>query len=59
MKWLYEKLATKFAAENLVYSETEYTPIEEAIRLNATQDSLVLLKGSRGMKLETILKAFQ
>lgn len=58
MKWLYNKLQTKFTPQYLVYSESDYTPIIEAIRTEASEKSLVLVKGSRGMKLETIIEAF-
>ena len=59
MKWLYEKLAPQFAADQLLYTETDYDVIVSYIEQHATADSLILLKGSRGMKLETILKAFE
>ena len=59
MKWLYEKLLLTFDAQHLVYSETDYEPIIEKIRAEASENSLVLLKGSRGMKLELILKNFK
>lgn len=55
MGWLYEKLQPKFAAGQLIYSKSDYEPIVEAIRTSATKDSLILVKGSRGMKLETII----
>lgn len=59
MKWLYAQLQSTFDAEQLVYSEADYAPIIDAIHAHAGEQSLVLLKGSRGMKLETILNAFQ
>lgn len=58
MKWLYEKLQATFAPECLMYSETDYAPIIRKIRDTATAQSLILVKGSRGMKLETIIDAF-
>ena len=57
MKALYNKLQTKFDAEKLTYSESDYAPIIETIDKNATAESLILVKGSRGMKLETIIHA--
>ncbi len=59
MKWLYERLKPVFDASHLVYTETDYGPIIEAIRQDADEDTLVLLKGSRGMKLETIVDTFK
>lgn len=58
MKWLYEKLQPVFSQGGLVYSEADYEPIIEAIHTSATQDSLILVKGSRGMKLETVIEHF-
>ncbi|MCH7323643.1 UDP-N-acetylmuramoyl-tripeptide--D-alanyl-D-alanine ligase [Solibacillus sp. MA9] len=56
MKWLYEKLQGQFNSELLVYSEADYAPIIETIKQYATNDTLILVKGSRGMKLETIIQ---
>ncbi len=58
MKWLYEKLQTTVQPENLVWSEESYDPIIEKIQLSANENSIVLLKGSRGMALEHVLEAF-
>ncbi|MBD8038290.1 UDP-N-acetylmuramoyl-tripeptide--D-alanyl-D-alanine ligase [Solibacillus sp. A46] len=57
MKWLYEKLQTKFDAAHLVYSEQDYDPIINKIKLNATSESIILVKGSRGMQLEKIIQS--
>lgn len=57
MKWLYEKLQGQFNSERLVYSEAEYAPIIETIKQYATNDTLILVKGSRGMQLETIIQS--
>ena len=59
MKWLYDQLTPHFAANRLLYTEADYDVIVSYIEQYATKDSLVLLKGSRGMALETILKSFQ
>ena len=59
MKWLYEKLQSAFDASRLVYTETDYAPIIEAIRRDADEHTLILLKGSRGMKLEEIVNTFK
>ena len=57
MKWLYTKLEGKYSPEKLVYSEDNYEPIIQHITENADDNSIILLKGSRGMSLEKILKA--
>ena len=57
MKWLYEKLQNQFEAHRLVYSETDYAPIIETIKQHATSDTLILIKGSRGMELEKIIES--
>ncbi|MGN7479625.1 UDP-N-acetylmuramoyl-tripeptide--D-alanyl-D-alanine ligase [Solibacillus silvestris] len=59
MRWLYEKLRSTFDAAHLIYSEQEYAPIIEKIRSNATGESIILLKGSRGMQLEKIIHAIE
>ena len=56
MKWLFDKLQPQFAPGHVVYSETDYAPIVETIKQYATNDTLILVKGSRGMKLETIIE---
>ncbi len=57
MEWLYNRLRDVFSDNRLLYSKTDYAPIIEAIQENASEQSIILLKGSRGMKLETILQA--
>ncbi len=59
MKWLYSQLQARFDQEHLIYTESDYAPIIHHIQQKATSDSLILLKGSRGMKLEHIVKAFE
>ena len=58
MKWLYEKLKDRFLPSHLIYIDDDYGKIVEEIRLHGSVDTVILLKGSRGMKLETILKEF-
>ncbi|MEK4230967.1 UDP-N-acetylmuramoyl-tripeptide--D-alanyl-D-alanine ligase [Solibacillus sp. FSL H8-0538] len=58
MKWLYDKLQRSFEADRLIYSEADYAPIIQYIQQYATDQSIILLKGSRGMRLETILNSF-
>lgn len=57
MGYLYEVLKDRFDAAHLLHTQDDYTPIVEKIQ-HASNESIVLLKGSRGMKLETILKQF-
>ena len=59
MKWLYDQLQPVFGEQRLVYTETDYEPIIECIRRDATDQTLILLKGSRGMKLENIVKGIE
>ncbi len=55
MKWLYEKLQTVFDEKHLLYTEDDYAVIIEKIKQHATEQSLLLVKGSRGMQLEKII----
>ncbi|KOY80458.1 UDP-N-acetylmuramoyl-tripeptide--D-alanyl-D-alanine ligase [Lysinibacillus macroides] len=57
MSYLYKVLKERFGAERLLYVEDDYTAIIDKLK-QANESSIVLLKGSRGMQLETILKAF-
>jgi UDP-N-acetylmuramoyl-tripeptide--D-alanyl-D-alanine ligase len=58
MKWLYNKLVGEFDQSNILYSESDFEPIIQKIKAEASNESIILLKGSRGMKLETILQSF-
>lgn len=58
MKWLYDQLQGKVADENLLWTDDSYDRIIEKIRQNADENSIILLKGSRGMELERVLQAF-
>ncbi|HWK22619.1 MAG TPA: UDP-N-acetylmuramoyl-tripeptide--D-alanyl-D-alanine ligase [Ureibacillus sp.] len=58
MKWLYNQLQQNFSNDKLIYSENSYEEIIQYINEYANEKTLILLKGSRGMKLETILKSF-
>lgn len=55
MGWMKEKLAQHFSEERIVYSEADYAPLIAAIMESANEEVIVLFKGSRGMKLETII----
>lgn len=58
MKWLYDKLKQKIDNEKLVHTVDDYNVIEEYINRYANEKTLILLKGSRGMKLETLLNSY-
>lgn len=57
MAFLYEVLKERFDADHLLYDKDDFAPIIAKLH-QATEKSIVLLKGSRGMKLETILQSF-
>ena len=56
MKWLHDKLQNKGIETRLLWSEKDYAPIVDALREYTSKNSIVLLKGSRGMALEHILE---
>lgn len=58
MKWLYKKLKEKYSHDDLLYTEDDYDEIVQYINNHASSETLILLKGSRGMKLETVLTSF-
>ena len=58
MKWLYDQLQSKVSTEKLLWVDDNYDAIIEKIRLKANENSIILLKGSRGMQLEHVLQAF-
>lgn len=58
MKWLHEVLKHQQKDVRLLWSEDDYEPIENELRNHTGEDSVILLKGSRGMALEHILEAF-
>jgi len=57
MAFLYEVLKERFDTDRLLYVKDDFAPIITKLQ-QATEKSIVLLKGSRGMKLETILQSF-
>lgn len=56
MKWLYAKLNRQNVTAHLLWTEKDYAPIQEILQKNTGQDSVVLLKGSRGMALEQVIE---
>ncbi|MFJ5770709.1 UDP-N-acetylmuramoyl-tripeptide--D-alanyl-D-alanine ligase [Psychrobacillus sp. NPDC093180] len=59
MEWLYKKLLEQFKDKQLVWVENEYEQIISHLRQRIDADSIVLVKGSRGMKLEQIIEPFK
>jgi len=55
MKWLYEKLQNTFGATHLIWSEKDYAPIREVLENHTSANSIILVKGSRGMALEHVI----
>ncbi|WP_318618074.1 UDP-N-acetylmuramoyl-tripeptide--D-alanyl-D-alanine ligase [Sporosarcina sp. YIM B06819] len=56
MKWLYDALQKNNVTSQLLWSEKDYAPIVDALRDATGADSIILLKGSRGMALEHVIK---
>ena len=56
MKWLYDALQQREVKPQLLWSEKDYAPLVDALREATGPDSIILLKGSRGMALENVLK---
>ncbi|WP_144513653.1 UDP-N-acetylmuramoyl-tripeptide--D-alanyl-D-alanine ligase [Bacillus sp. FJAT-22090] len=59
MEWLYKKLLTNFTDEQLIWVESDYKQVISFLDKNINDQSIVLVKGSRGMKLERIIQPFQ
>ena len=57
MKWLYEKLTDSYNG-TLIWSESDYEPITALLKESISADSVILVKGSRGMALENIIEPF-
>jgi UDP-N-acetylmuramoyl-tripeptide--D-alanyl-D-alanine ligase len=55
MKWLYEELMKNGNETKVIWSENDYDPLIAELLSSIDKNSLVLLKGSRGMTLETIM----
>lgn len=59
MEWLYKKLKEQFNESQLVWMENDYEQIISFLGEKISDESIVLVKGSRGMKLENIIEPFQ
>lgn len=57
MKWLYDKLQPDYSGK-LLWSENDYGPIIDLLKKHTNKDSVILVKGSRGMALENIIEPF-
>lgn len=56
MKWLYEELQKTGNETKVIWSENDYDPLIDALLSSIDGNSIVLLKGSRGMALERIME---
>lgn len=59
MKWLYNELTTQFNKEQLLWVENDYDQLISFLNNKINEQSIVLVKGSRGMKLEKVIEPFQ
>ncbi|EGA88668.1 UDP-N-acetylmuramoyl-tripeptide--D-alanyl-D-alanine ligase [Planococcus donghaensis MPA1U2] len=57
MKWLYDKLQPTYGGR-LLWSEADYGPIIDLLKKYTNKDSVILVKGSRGMALENVIEPF-
>lgn len=59
MKHLYEELQRDWPEDRLLWSEADYKPIIQKLSDETSSNSMVLVKGSRGMALETVIEPFK
>jgi len=57
MKWLYDELKPVYGGK-LIWSEDDYAPIVDFLKRYINNDSVILVKGSRGMALENVIEPF-
>lgn len=55
MKWLHEELERTGNVTKVIWSEKEYESLIRTLLTSISKDSIILLKGSRGMELEKIM----
>ena len=55
MKWLYEELQKTGNETEVIWSEDDYDPLIASLLSSIDGNSIILLKGSRGMELERIM----
>lgn len=58
MEVLYKEIQKQQPKAYVLWSSSNYEPINESIENDANESTLILLKGSRGMALETVLNNF-
>ncbi|WP_342506710.1 UDP-N-acetylmuramoyl-tripeptide--D-alanyl-D-alanine ligase [Sporosarcina sp. FSL K6-2383] len=56
MKWLRDALQRQGVKAQLLWSKKDYAPLVDTLRNLTGADSIILLKGSRGMALEHVLE---
>ena len=56
MKWLYDRLQNEFNQTQLAWTENDYEAIRSMLRKHTSKNSLILVKGSRGMALENVIE---
>ncbi|MEK4487440.1 UDP-N-acetylmuramoyl-tripeptide--D-alanyl-D-alanine ligase [Psychrobacillus sp. FSL H8-0484] len=59
MKWLFNELTTQFNKDQLLWVENDYDQLISFLNNKINEQSIVLVKGSRGMKLEKVIEPFQ
>lgn len=59
MEWLYNKLIEQFTADQLIWSNDDTEKLVSFLANKINSSSIVLVKGSRGMKLERVIEPFQ
>ena len=57
MKWLRDELVKSGNEAKIVWSEDTYMPLIDTLKASIGKDSIILLKGSRGMALENVMHA--
>lgn len=59
MKWLYKQLVEKSDGEHIIWVETDYEKVISFLEKRIDAQSIILVKGSRGMQLEKVIEPFQ
>ncbi|WP_391117898.1 UDP-N-acetylmuramoyl-tripeptide--D-alanyl-D-alanine ligase [Psychrobacillus sp. L3] len=59
MKWLYNKLVEHFNEEHIIWVENDCEKLISFLEKRVDKKSIVLVKGSRGMKLERVIEPFR
>lgn len=56
MKWLYNELQKTWPAKRIIWTESDYGLIIQKLSTETSSESLILVKGSRGMALEKVIE---